>query len=280
MLTLRKSLNGTLQVYGDSAKNEDLNEKRKPTTMFDRDHCSVPAAITPQQEGQTSWEVKCTRRGYTVALDPHAFLPVGWNRDLHRDIQRLAGPGQPLTIHGSDLVSIEFVDDSAATLGLVVDKIPLRGFQLRPISIGHIRLQYDPQLGPLFRLAAQCSRTDREVHFGHPVWEAYWHPLIRLAAERDSTFDHAIRRDLQEQIDDRCAALLIEARRAGVMSADRQIQDWLEQPQQAMLTFEQFRQKTAEWEQAHRGHFTCHDDRYSSVADRPVHSIEQGEQER
>jgi hypothetical protein len=212
----------------------------------------LPRGVTPPAPGQESWEVKCTWRSYTVALPTDAYLPMAWGRNLQRNILNSGrGLNEPPVVDGIDLVDIRFTDTTAETLELRVKRLGLR-----PGSIGSLPLRYDPQLGPLFRLAAQCSRADRDVDYVHPIWNRYWRPLTRLAAERDSTFDRTIRRDLQDQIDDRCAALVIEARRYGVMTADRQIQDWLADPQQAMLSFEQFEQTTAEWERRNRHHFT------------------------
>ena len=212
----------------------------------------LPRGVTPPAPGQENWEVICTWRSYSVALPSDAYLPMGWGRDLRRNIFN-SGRGlyEPRIVDGIDLVDLKFTDTTADTLELAVKRL---GFL--PHSIGSLPLRYDPQLGPLFRLTSRCARVDRDLYLRHPIWEQYWNPLTRLAAERDSTFDRSIRRELQDQIDDQAAALVIEARRAGVMTADRQIQDWLDDPQQAMLSFEQFEHTTAEWERRNRHHFT------------------------
>lgn len=215
-------------------------------------------SITGPQDGQDHWPVRVGVSPYTVVLPATAYLPPGWNRDMSV-LKTPVGP-----VNSTELVTIGFTDDTADTLGLVVSSYPdgsgPEGSLLTALSgpkpAGHVRLAYDDQLGRLYRLTAQCARVGRQVSFANPIWESHWHPLIRLAAERDATFDPGIRRELQDAIDATAAGLVIEARRAGVMSANRQIQDWLETPEHVGMSYEQFAERTAAWERANREQFS------------------------
>ncbi len=226
----------------------------------------LPKNITPPATGEEQWEVKTTARDYVVPLPTDAYLPVGWNRGLHGHIFERTGTRHQQKwekLPATNAVTIQFLDNTAQTLGVAVKRDLTKDIDLWGIhigsgtrSLGHIRLQYDPQIGPLFLLAAQCARLGTEVSFAAPIWQRCWKPLIAVVAERDATFDPELRRELQNSVDDYCAALLVEARRQGIMTADRQISQWLENPATVELSFEEFQKNTAAWERAHRHHFT------------------------